>query len=78
MGQVGQPFLDEQEVDPLNVASQVLAVGGGQAGEVGALRQFLGEVEDRQEQVGEGVMFQQVGVFQEAQEKVPLLGQEIS
>jgi hypothetical protein len=48
MGQVGQPFLDEQEVAPLNVAGQVLPVGGGQAGEIGAPGQFLGEVEDRQ------------------------------
>ena len=77
MRHVGQPFFDEQEVAPLHVARQVLPVGGGQAGKIGALGQFLGEMEDRQQQAGKGVVLQQVGVFQEAQEEVPLLQQEI-
>ena len=34
-------------------------------------------MKDRQQQAGEGVVFQQVGVFQEAQEKVPFFQQEI-
>ena len=78
MRHVGQPLFDEQDIAPLHVAGQVLPVGGAQAVQVVALGQFLGEVEDRQEQVGKGVVFQQVGVFQEAQEEVPLLQQEIS
>ena len=42
------------------------------AGRSVALGQFLGEMEDRQEQAGKGVVLQQVGVFQEAQEEVPV------
>ena len=66
-----------RHVAPLHVAGQVFPVGGAQAVQVVALGQFLGQVEDRQEQVGKGVVFQQVGVFQEAQEEVPLFQQEI-
>ena len=77
MGYVGQPLFDEQDIAPLHVARQVPLIRDGQAVKVGALGQFLGQVEDRQQQAGEGVVFQQVGVFQEAQEEVPFFQQEI-
>ncbi len=78
MRHIGQPLFDEPDVAPLHVARQVLLIGAAEAVKVGALGQFLGQVEDRQQQVGKGVVFQQIGVFQQAQEEVPLLQQEIS
>jgi hypothetical protein len=51
MRHVSQPLFDEQDAAPLHVVGQLLRIGDGQALEVSALRQFLGQVEDRQEQV---------------------------
>src|SRR4030042_5724473 len=62
MAQVGQPLFDEPGVSSFHVHGQVLPVRRAEMRQVPALGQFLGPVKDRQQQVGEGVVLQQVGV----------------
>ena len=68
---VSQPFENQRDVSPFEVPGQVLPVSAGQMLQILPLCQFFRQMEDRQQQIGKGVVFQQVGVFQQAQEKVP-------
>lgn len=63
---VRDPLADEQAVSALQVLGQVLTVAVREHIEVRPDRQLLGEVEHRLEQLGEGLVLQEVGVGQEA------------
>jgi len=76
--QVAQPFQGQGPVGPGDVACQVGAVGLGEGGEVVADRQLLPQVEDRVQQLGEGVVLEEGRVFQEPEEKLLFPVQEVA
>ena len=71
-----EPLAGEEPVDPARVAAEVGEVGLRQARQLPAVGQLLGQVEDREEQVGEGLVLQQRRVLQEAQQEAPPSGEE--
>jgi hypothetical protein len=73
-----QPFGNQGDIGPLEIRQQVFPVSGGQMAQVLALRQFFRKMENRQQEVSKGVVLQQIGVFQEAQEKIPFGPEEIA
>ena len=73
---VGQPLEHQQVKSPAQVLGQVLQVGRGQPGEIFPVDQFIGQVEDRPQKVGELVVLQQVGIAQQGQQEGPARGQE--
>jgi len=63
-------------IDTLHVSFEMTAVRFREVRQVGARRKLLRQMEDGDEDVREGVMFQEAGIFQEAQEKLPVPDKE--
>ena len=74
---VGQPFEDQQNVCPFNVAGEMFQVGDGQLFCVRSGIKFFSKMEYRPEEIRKGLMFQQIGVFEEPEQKSPFADKEI-
>lgn len=70
MSAVEEPFGGEEGVDASDVAGEVGEVGLGEVFEGGAGGEFLREVEDGPEEVGEAFVLDEAGVAEECDEPV--------
>lgn len=73
---VGQPFLQEFGIGPLDVAGKMFQISEVVAPERIPEAQFLGKMKNRPQEVGEGIVFKQGRVPQEAKKEIPPVEQE--
>ena len=76
MIQVVEPLDQDLGVDTLDIDAQVIEVRGRQRRQVAPVGQFLLEVEDGLEQGSEGLVFENIGVFEQAHEEFRIVGQQ--
>jgi competence protein ComEC len=74
---VVQPLGEQWRVGARDVGVQVLAVAGTQVVQRLAEAKFLDDVEDGPQHVSEGLVLQQHGVFQQAEQEVTLVEDEV-
>ena len=66
MAHIGQPFNDQQAIDPVNISREMGIIRCREIGELIACRQFFGQVKNCLEERGEPFVLDDLGVLKEA------------
>jgi len=72
MFHVGYPFPDQHLICTVNVDCNMVAVFAGEVLNGFSQLELLPKMEDRQEELGEALVFHEVGVFHHDKQKIPL------
>ena len=74
---VVEPLSYQQAIHPFNVPSEVREIRLRTGGEVFPFEKLLGEVEGRPQEIGEGLVFEEHRVFEEADHEVLIPTQKL-
>ena len=72
MRHIPEPLGGERAICSSRVYSEVSVIAVWQVRQIGSVLKLIGEVEDRPKLIGEGFLFEQVRIFEEAEQKRPL------
>ena len=73
---VCQPFKQQVSRDPVHIANEMVGVIWRKFLEIIPAAQFFGQMENRPEQLGKGIVFQQVWIPEEQQQELSFPGEE--